>query len=557
MADSPNLDITLLEENQAAPEVTVNEGTNILDGALTDLLSVDMDDSNQTILNQDALSTMFIELVDGTGAPTASRQVTLPVNEKLYFIKDSTTGGFDMTVIALAGTGFTLAKGAWNLMRCDGTDAELIKVLPGESTHKELAVTLTTTNKTLTSSEALEYSVFNVTGTLTGDRNLIFPADGNERVYYINNGVAGTPTNTYGMSAQVSGGSAVKLPQGWNVIRVKGTVTSVIYPKLTPNEDLALTITASNYTLTAFEVLNYNVITISGALTGDRDLIFPNSSPSTNEKIFTINNTDTSGYILTAKVSGQTGVRLLPGWNIIRINGTDAELVLPGKCTKWDVMVKPASANADDWEIGDTVLGVTSIGSSAASVPTRGELMKFQPDTAWDCAYMTAPNGTQDWMITMGLTYNSTAGTDTNYVGLFAGEADGVTNNLDAFMIRSKSDGKYYANVSTFTTQPIVLGTNPLDQEVSNSNADFFYLRVWYDYSAHDLTYLISSNGATWHLLHASTTPTKAVAPCTEVGLIGIGPDSNNFGLIHFWRVQEGADLSGNIYDSEGGVLYL
>ena len=447
MPTTTNLEIDLLEENQSLPEVTTNAGTNKIDGALTDLFTQAMADSNQTVADDDALSTMFIEC---TGALTATRQLTLPVNKKIYFIKDSTTGGFDLTVIASGGAGFTVSKDGWNLMRCDGTDAELIKVLaPGDI-----------------------------------------------------------------------------------------------------NSDLAITITASNYPLTAVEATNYNVITVTGALTANRDLIIP-----TTEKLFYINNTDTSGYKLIAKASGQPGVWVKPGWNLIRMNGTDADLVYPNGIIKWDAMKRPSSPHSEDWELGDSVLSMTALGSATLTLPTVGGMMYFDPPSAYDVLHRPIPSGGQDFMVTTKMYFNTDTVNSANYAGIWIGEADGITNNLDSCMIRGLSTGDFWWTGNTYTGQPIAVGTTSFSLQTSEMTKGPWFIRGWYDQSAHEITWLGSLNGVDWMILGVITTPQKS-APFTEYGIIGADVTGASKHWFEFWRVIEGADLSGNIYDPEGGVVY-
>lgn len=61
-------------------------------------------------------------VVNLTGAMTAGRNVVVPTANKLYLIKNSTTGGFAVTVKTTAGTGVAIAAGTSQWVYCDGTN---------------------------------------------------------------------------------------------------------------------------------------------------------------------------------------------------------------------------------------------------------------------------------------------------------------------------------------------------------------------------------------------------------------------------------------------------
>jgi microcystin-dependent protein len=61
-------------------------------------------------------------VVNLTGAMTAGRNVVVPNANKLYLIKNSTTGGFAVTVKTSAGTGVTVPAGTARWVYADGTN---------------------------------------------------------------------------------------------------------------------------------------------------------------------------------------------------------------------------------------------------------------------------------------------------------------------------------------------------------------------------------------------------------------------------------------------------
>ena len=81
-----------------------------------------------------------------TGALTADRVVEVPAKTKLYVFKNSTTGGFNVTVKVTGQTGVTIANGKTASMFCNATDT--VEIFNAPVTE---AGTQTLTNKTLTS----------------------------------------------------------------------------------------------------------------------------------------------------------------------------------------------------------------------------------------------------------------------------------------------------------------------------------------------------------------------------------------------------------------------
>lgn len=99
-----------------------NLGT-LLEQAITGVLSVAEGDTTLTLTSvnggSDQARNMVINL---TGAMTNGRDVIVPTANKLYLIKNSTTGGFATTVKTAAGTGVAVAAGTSQWVYCDGTN---------------------------------------------------------------------------------------------------------------------------------------------------------------------------------------------------------------------------------------------------------------------------------------------------------------------------------------------------------------------------------------------------------------------------------------------------
>jgi hypothetical protein len=103
---------------------TVNAGiTSLLDSSIAGAAAVVMTDANYTLTSvngaADEARQMFLTV---TGTLSAARNVICPTNSKLYFIKNSTTGGFAITLKTSAGTGISVPNGKVMALQVNGTD---------------------------------------------------------------------------------------------------------------------------------------------------------------------------------------------------------------------------------------------------------------------------------------------------------------------------------------------------------------------------------------------------------------------------------------------------
>jgi microcystin-dependent protein len=100
-----------------------NLGT-LLEQAITGVLSVAQGDvANLTLTSLDGASDQARNaVVELTGAMSTGRNVVVPTAEKLYLVKNSTTGGFAVTVKTAAGSGVTVPATTARWVYCDGTN---------------------------------------------------------------------------------------------------------------------------------------------------------------------------------------------------------------------------------------------------------------------------------------------------------------------------------------------------------------------------------------------------------------------------------------------------
>lgn len=99
-----------------------NLGT-LLEQSITGVLSVAQGDTTLTLsANNGASDQSRNAVLNFTGAMTAGRNVVVPTSNKLYLVKNSTTGGFSITVKTAAGTGVAIVSSSSQWVYCDGTN---------------------------------------------------------------------------------------------------------------------------------------------------------------------------------------------------------------------------------------------------------------------------------------------------------------------------------------------------------------------------------------------------------------------------------------------------
>ena len=129
---SPNLRLELIGtgEQQGTWGATTNTNLGtLLEEAIGGYVSVTVSDVGDTTLTTvnggaDQSRNMVINL---TGTISAARNVICPAIEKLYVVKNSTTGGFGITFKVSGQTGVTVPNGDTYFVYVDGTDVNLIQ----------------------------------------------------------------------------------------------------------------------------------------------------------------------------------------------------------------------------------------------------------------------------------------------------------------------------------------------------------------------------------------------------------------------------------------------
>lgn len=145
------------ETNWGTP---VNESfIDIVDIAVAGYINVTIADADQAFTDgagstPNEARNAFINIISSLPL-TAARNVIVPSTSKIYFIKNSTTGSFAITVKTSAGTGISVSNGATAILLCDGTN--VVSATPS-------SVGTSTTTQV----------IYNSSGAAVGSANLIF-----------------------------------------------------------------------------------------------------------------------------------------------------------------------------------------------------------------------------------------------------------------------------------------------------------------------------------------------------------------------------------------------
>ena len=101
-----------------------NQGlTELVDASIAGTASITMLDANYTLSTADGTADEARKMfVVATGALTAARNIICPTASKLYFVANTTTGGFAVTFKTSAGTGVSIPNGEAMVLYCNGTN---------------------------------------------------------------------------------------------------------------------------------------------------------------------------------------------------------------------------------------------------------------------------------------------------------------------------------------------------------------------------------------------------------------------------------------------------
>lgn len=174
-----------------------NLGT-LIDEAVAGVASITMTDANYTLTVADGATDQSRKAVLVlTGTLTAGRNVICPSSQKVYIVKNSTTGGFATTIKTSGGTGYAVPNGKTVLLYCDGTDVFLAADVTS-TVNPSFTGNISLDGPTVVNDSGAD-SDFRVEGDT--DANLIFADASTDRV--------GIGTNTPSVKLDVNGDSSL------------------------------------------------------------------------------------------------------------------------------------------------------------------------------------------------------------------------------------------------------------------------------------------------------------------------------------------------------------
>jgi hypothetical protein len=157
-----------------------NIGT-LVEEAIAGVAQVTMTDANYTLTALNGTSDEARNLVlEISGALTASRNVICPTAEKVYFVKNATTGGQSIVLKTSGGTGITIPNGRLRVVYCDGTNVvDAITDLASGTQMNGVDVVTTTGTQSLTNKTiSVADGSFSVIGSSDSSKIMKFEVDG-------------------------------------------------------------------------------------------------------------------------------------------------------------------------------------------------------------------------------------------------------------------------------------------------------------------------------------------------------------------------------------------
>lgn len=110
-------------ENNATWGTKENNTYDLFERAIAGLVTVPIADANMALSHNNGTDDQSrYMMLNFTGALTADRTVTIPTVSKIYFVANSTSGGFSVVISTGSGTTYTLVSGQKKLIYTDGAN---------------------------------------------------------------------------------------------------------------------------------------------------------------------------------------------------------------------------------------------------------------------------------------------------------------------------------------------------------------------------------------------------------------------------------------------------
>jgi hypothetical protein len=219
-----------------------NQGlTELVDASIAGTASITMLDANYTLSTADGTADEARKMfVVATGALTAARNIICPTASKLYFVANTTTGGFAVTFKTSAGTGISIPNGEAMVLYCNGTN-----VVNAITNFNELDIGVLTAygDSSFTSTGAVKIPVGTTAQRPTGaDGKIRFNSDTDKF-----EGYDGTAWGQLGGGATGGGADQVFVENGQNVTTnytIPGTKNAMSTGPITIDSGVTVTISS-------------------------------------------------------------------------------------------------------------------------------------------------------------------------------------------------------------------------------------------------------------------------------------------------------------------------
>jgi hypothetical protein len=150
-----------------------NLGT-LLEQSITGVVSITMTDANYTLSNFNGVSDEArnaVLVVGGTNA--AVRDIIAPLVEKLYVVRNNTSGGFAVNIRASSGSSVSVPNGATVWVYCDGTNFNAIGTESIGNFDVNGALSVTSTSNL---GGAITYGGVTLSNAVTGTGSMVLSA---------------------------------------------------------------------------------------------------------------------------------------------------------------------------------------------------------------------------------------------------------------------------------------------------------------------------------------------------------------------------------------------